>query len=668
MKYEHSFVTSQTDRTQKPITMKRSIQSILVFAAIFLVVSCTRGVRMPKELAAIDSLVDANPDSVLMLLDRMDAGKENTSFRMYMELLRGKAMNKAFVDFTSDSMMLQVTRYFDRHGDANQRMLAHYMLGCAYRDMGSAPRALEQYQRAAAQADTTSASCDLPTLMRVHSQMADLYSRLRFTEFTMKEDSIAKQIAWQMGDTLSALMLEEQECNYLSKEGNYEECIEKASLLHDAYLQHGYKKKALSVLPFYVKSYLELKEYEKAKYYMDCMESDSLIASVSRSLKGGRGRIHFFKGKYYLGIGDIDSAEIAFRKALPDIHRNDNALFVYSSLADVYGLKHISDSVTKYTGLFSSEMQQKYNESMGQTALQMTALYDYSIEQKIAKEESRKAAKRKKIIVSLLALFATVFFLAAALWYHLRSKKEERIRNLEMELSHIISSRQAAESQTESLIKEISGIKTAQQETQQEIERLMEEKSRKEQMLAEEQARNDLLIQERNRIEESLAEERSKAEQLAARERENLSVQEELRGIINERNGRIEELERILLPSSTKEKDEQLKESLALVPFKQFFDAGKNTSPTKTEWKALANLIEKTYPTFYSRTHSHKLISNEEYRICLLVKARFEPKEIEALLGLTYNTISIRRKRLLKKIFDMDGGAEDFDRKILQLT
>ena len=88
---------------------------------------------MPKELVVIDSLVDANPDSALVLLSQMDAGKENTSFRMYMELLHGKAMNKAFVDFASDSTMLQVARYFDRHGDANQRMLAHYVLGCAWK-------------------------------------------------------------------------------------------------------------------------------------------------------------------------------------------------------------------------------------------------------------------------------------------------------------------------------------------------------------------------------------------------------------------------------------------------------------------------------------------------------------------------------------------------------
>ena len=55
---------------------------IYVTLATFLLASCSRGVRMPKELVVIDSLVDANPDSALVLLSQMDAGKENTSFRM----------------------------------------------------------------------------------------------------------------------------------------------------------------------------------------------------------------------------------------------------------------------------------------------------------------------------------------------------------------------------------------------------------------------------------------------------------------------------------------------------------------------------------------------------------------------------------------------------------
>ena len=235
----------------------------------FLLASCSRGVRMPKELVVIDSLVDTNPDSALVLLGQMDSLSMRHADRMYMELLRGKAMNKAFVDFTSDSMMLQVTRYFDRHGDANQRMLAHYVLGCAYRDMGSAPRALEEYQRAAAQADTTSASCDLPTLMRVHSQMINIYNRLHYPELSIKESSIAEYLAWQMGDTLSALIFEEQECNHLFNAGKYKECIEKTSQVYDAYLQHGYKKNAVYIMIFFVQSYLELGEYEKAKYHMN---------------------------------------------------------------------------------------------------------------------------------------------------------------------------------------------------------------------------------------------------------------------------------------------------------------------------------------------------------------------------------------------------------------
>ena len=31
--------------------------------------------------------------------------------------------------------MKEVVDYYDRHGSANERMLANYVLGCVYRDM-----------------------------------------------------------------------------------------------------------------------------------------------------------------------------------------------------------------------------------------------------------------------------------------------------------------------------------------------------------------------------------------------------------------------------------------------------------------------------------------------------------------------------------------------------
>ena len=67
--------------------------------------------------------------------------------------------------------------YFDRHGSANDRMMAHYVQGRVYHDMGEAPQALECYQKAAEQADTTSNDCDFYTLSSVYSQLATVFYR-----------------------------------------------------------------------------------------------------------------------------------------------------------------------------------------------------------------------------------------------------------------------------------------------------------------------------------------------------------------------------------------------------------------------------------------------------------------------------------------------------------
>ena len=196
--------------------MKRYLLSILpLFLALCLMAGCGGRSGMHSRLAAVDSIVDSRYDSALTVLRGMDTLQMRRSDRMYLELLRAKAMNKASVPFTSDSVMRRVAQYYDRHGSANQRLLAHYLLGCVYRDLRSAPRALEEYQRAASQADTTRADCDLPTLMRVHSQMSKLYMMMRLSEHALKEDSIASQICQRMGDIQSALSFKQDVCTVL---------------------------------------------------------------------------------------------------------------------------------------------------------------------------------------------------------------------------------------------------------------------------------------------------------------------------------------------------------------------------------------------------------------------------------------------------------------------
>ena len=116
------------------------------------------------------------PDSALAILDSAESkvGEYSKADRMRYQLLKAEAMNKSFVDFTTDSVMLEVARYYDRHGSSNEKMKAHYLLGCTYRDMGEAPMALQCYNDAVGKADTLSQDCDYVTLYKIYGQIADV--------------------------------------------------------------------------------------------------------------------------------------------------------------------------------------------------------------------------------------------------------------------------------------------------------------------------------------------------------------------------------------------------------------------------------------------------------------------------------------------------------------
>ena len=82
-----------------------------------------------------DSIMNVNDDSAKVAIRMLDGVKSqlpefSKSQKMRYELLRHKAMNKAYISFTSDSKMKEVVDYYDRHGSANERMLANYVLGC----------------------------------------------------------------------------------------------------------------------------------------------------------------------------------------------------------------------------------------------------------------------------------------------------------------------------------------------------------------------------------------------------------------------------------------------------------------------------------------------------------------------------------------------------------
>ena len=85
--------------------------------------------------------------------------------QMRASLAAFQAANQADFVFTTDSLALELVRFFDHPlhfwTSANDRLMAHYLLGRCYADMGEAPRAIEEYSEAVEQADTTASDITL---------------------------------------------------------------------------------------------------------------------------------------------------------------------------------------------------------------------------------------------------------------------------------------------------------------------------------------------------------------------------------------------------------------------------------------------------------------------------------------------------------------------------
>ena len=189
--------------------MKENV--IFLLLIIMLLASCAGNRKYDDLMHRADSIMNADDDSAKVAIRMLDGVKSQLSEftkkqRMRYELLRHKAMNKAYVSFTSDSIMKEVVDYYGHHGSANERMLANYVLGCVYRDLHEAPLALEKYNKATEFADTAANDCDYKTLSRIYYQMGILFDKQYLPYQELKAFDKAEKYAYLAKDTLKAIV------------------------------------------------------------------------------------------------------------------------------------------------------------------------------------------------------------------------------------------------------------------------------------------------------------------------------------------------------------------------------------------------------------------------------------------------------------------------------
>lgn len=404
---------------------------ILIYMLIFMSLSSCSNRKYEQTITRADNLMELSQDSArsaLAILDsiRPDLSKMGKSTQMRYQLVYAKGMNKGYVDFTTDSLMKEIVDYYDNHGTCQQQMLAHYLLGCVYRDLGDSPAALSCYNDAVEKADTTSKDCDYKLLTRVYEQEGALFLSQSMPQNALSAYQKAEKYAWIAKDTLSAVLSYEHLGNIYEYMDNKNKVIEVYENASRRYRQYGYPVQAARALGGAIQALILTKQYAKAKKYMDVFEAesgyfqkDSCYSYINYS------HYYYLKGLYSLE-SHSDSAKYWFTKSQECAKTNNNKSF--SAYAwYLYYIKHQQmDSVAKY-----SEQAFAYNDSanldMERDLMQkMQAIYDYDRWKNVAHNEEVKATRANlTLLVSILVSVSVIIIGILAFLVYRKKRKLE---------------------------------------------------------------------------------------------------------------------------------------------------------------------------------------------------------------------------------------------------
>ena len=594
----------------------------LLIALLF--AACGGSPEVDALFAVADSLSGVKPDSALRLLQQQEADVPHWSKaqRMRHALLTAKAMNKAYVPLTADSLMTAVADYYDRHGTSNERMEAHYLLGCTYRDLGEAPAALAAYQDAIDRADTLAADCDHALLCRVYSQMAELFYNQTLSKDYL--ECLDKSIvhANMAGDTLAALNSQAQKLPLFVMQQRPDSVLAVFDNIYKDYLGLGVIQKAAQYSQYAAWAMLKKDNYAKAKEYMELYEHESGYFNDEGDIEPGREIYYYLKGQYYLSTHQVDSAEYFFRKEMANGLDYNNQNAAAKGLTEVFNQIEQPDSAAKYA-LYAYNMNDSVYAQMATNEVEQTkGMYEYGRHQRNALVEKEKRERAYTLSYLLAAVISVFIIVAIFVFERFRLKRRATKRLLYEKAKKLMQTQE-----------ELSYLKG------------------KLQKLTDTVCDKDATIQQQEAAIESLSD-------IIARKEEELAAS--LSELSNNHNA---------LFLQKRETDETIRKLTASPAYQLLQDKDRRGDKLEAEdWEDIAQLVKQTFPIFYDFVTAQENETNtKEQQLCLLFRLYVKPRRASLLIGVAPSMVTKLSKSVLQKLFNTDGTGKDLAERLQML-
>lgn len=572
-----------------------------------------------KVMLQANEIMESNQDSATISFRMLDSISDKLPSmpqkqQMRYHLLCAKAMNKAYIDFTTDSVMKDVVEYYDRHGTDEERMMANYLMGCVYRDLNDSPKALH-FLNIATEYEAENKDSYL-LLSKILNQKADILHKQALGKEECKVLDQSIHYAMLAGDTINAITTINNKAAAFAQIDNMDSAIFYNNLAKEKFMERGDSIFAAQISGNCIKYYLRLGQYEKARQCIDIFEKQSGYFK-NDTIEHGRESYYNIKGLYYINVNKPDSAKKYFERCYEFSDDPYMLLGIYRGLSLLYDELNISDSTAKYALLTYNANDSLYQKDAAEALLRQEASYNYERYQEEAKKKSDDIVVMQWWLMGAIVIIICI--VGVSVYIHRRIERQN-----EWKLSQT----------TERYEME----KRLLQNEMEEMYALLEEK--------ESLLENKDLIFERKRME--LDDEIAKKE---------LSI--------SELQDRVTHYEQKLNIKNNAALEDEIQSSQIRAEF-EYFTLQVREHPTEKQWRKLVRFAKNNLPQMYILLHKYH-VTDRELRICILSRLRFKPGEIATIMDCKFPDISHIRSRLLKRIYGIDGKAADFDKRIMLL-
>ena len=357
--------------------------------------------------------------------------------RMRVVMADVQQRNQNFESLAADTLMPDVVAYFDAHGTCDDRMWAHYLMGCVYRDRGQSLEALEEFQAGARLADTTSNDCNYCVLGKIHAQSAAvLYDQL-LPEEMLQELMAYEWCALRDGDTLSAVNAYENRAAAYELLCQDDSVIAIRTRVYHYYFSRGLLQDAvISICPI-VPLLVERGQTETARHYLSQYESIESLWNADGSIKEPHHIYYYLKGLLLLEANRLDSAELMFRKTLTFSHDSNMREAGFHGLMRLYQQRHQPDSVAKYASLAYLVSDSVYLDDNKNRVQNMHALYNYDVFRRVAQQKTAESREARLLLSVFIILFVVVGLLVYILWHRKVAQQRAQEERLHTHLSQL---------------------------------------------------------------------------------------------------------------------------------------------------------------------------------------------------------------------------------------